>query len=305
MFGAIGNNGTLAEQNKGLYYNNYGTPHIAVGTRLVISNYAGPCMRVMRTSDSAQADFGFKNGWVDIDAVLAFVGAGSGRVVELYCQNYSGLIFTQTTAANRPYIVINGMPQYMGVNPSIRFINSENTFMQIASSTSLFNYLHNDSGSGCVFVACQINSQYTGSQVIVDNGGASSLTTGFSIFSNRTSSQILSTVSKSVLSSFVVDNRYPYYSVFNTPTVIASYLNAGNSIASNRSVLMHTKGAITINNTQTNAPSNLNATFNLTIGNFQNVPTIGLDGFFTELAIFNGTQLVFDIINNKLNTLYK
>lgn len=89
------------------------------------STYIDPLLRVRRSSDNAEQDIGALavadangNRWLDTNALLAFVGSGSGFVTTWYDQSGNGRHAVQATAGNQPRIVnagvvdtVNGIPQ--------------------------------------------------------------------------------------------------------------------------------------------------------------------------------------------------
>jgi hypothetical protein len=91
----------------------------AFSFRLLTSAYTGPCIRVRRSSDNALMDIGFSAGWLDVAALLAFVGAGSGYVVTFYDQSGRGRHITQTTAAAQRRIVNAGVLESFGGRPAL------------------------------------------------------------------------------------------------------------------------------------------------------------------------------------------
>ncbi len=93
---------------------------VAYGLRRLRRLYTGFCIRVKRSSDNAQLDIGFDSqGNLDILALLAFVGTGSGFVTIWYDQSGNGRNATQTTAGSQPRIVNNGVLQTEGGKPAI------------------------------------------------------------------------------------------------------------------------------------------------------------------------------------------
>jgi hypothetical protein len=69
----------------------YGTNAIAAySMRLLSSTYAGDCLQVERSSDSATQDIGFVNGYLDTAAMLSFIGVNDGRVSIWYDQSGEG-----------------------------------------------------------------------------------------------------------------------------------------------------------------------------------------------------------------------
>jgi hypothetical protein len=81
---------------------------LAYSVRLLSSTYLGPCLRIRRSSDNAEQDIYFVNGWVDTAAILSFCGAGSGFVVTWYDQTGNGRHATQSTAGDQPQICSSG-----------------------------------------------------------------------------------------------------------------------------------------------------------------------------------------------------
>jgi len=86
----------------------------AYSTRLLRNAYAGKCMNVRRSSDSATQDIGFDgSGNFDVAGFNAFVGGGSGFVAKWYDQSGNGNDVAQTTAAQQSQVVLsvqNGHP---------------------------------------------------------------------------------------------------------------------------------------------------------------------------------------------------
>ena len=79
-------------------------------------NYTGYCVRVRRSSDNAEADFGFVKGYIDSSAIVDFVGAGnSGYVTTWYNQYVGGNNAVQATAGNQPIIVSSGIFESNGL----------------------------------------------------------------------------------------------------------------------------------------------------------------------------------------------
>jgi hypothetical protein len=68
-------------------------------------SYNGPCCRIRRSSDSAEKDILFRNGWLDTIEADAFVGAGTGYLVTWYDQSGRGKDLTQGTAAAQPQYI--------------------------------------------------------------------------------------------------------------------------------------------------------------------------------------------------------
>ncbi|QFR31731.1 arabinofuranosidase catalytic domain-containing protein [Ancylobacter sp. TS-1] len=111
-----------------------GQIYAAFGLERLFSAYAGPCLRVRRSTDDAQADIGFAGRRLDMAALLAFVGAGSGHVVAWYDQSGNGRHAEQAGAAYQPRLVNAGVPGTgPGGRPAMTFDGSDD-FLEIAAS---------------------------------------------------------------------------------------------------------------------------------------------------------------------------
>lgn len=100
----------------------------AYGFRLLRTAYAGECVRIRRSSDDAEDDFGFDvDGVVDTAAIATFIGGGSGFIVAWYDQSVNGFDFVQATAASQPQFIassnINSLPaaRFDGTNDQMAF----------------------------------------------------------------------------------------------------------------------------------------------------------------------------------------
>lgn len=113
----------------------------AWSVRLLRTAYAGPCLRVRRSSDNAEADIGFADGWLDEAALLAHCGAGSGYVKTWYDQSTDAYHAIEVDTANQPRIVnagavetLNGKPCLKGISGSFEMAwGSSLTFDSIAA----------------------------------------------------------------------------------------------------------------------------------------------------------------------------
>jgi len=95
----------------------------AYSLRLLDCQYAGSAIRVRRSSDNTESDIGFVNGNLDTASLKAFVGTGGsddGFVTVWYSQTGSNNI-SQSTAANQPLIIDNGVVVRYNNLPTIRF----------------------------------------------------------------------------------------------------------------------------------------------------------------------------------------
>ena len=98
-------------------------PAFALGLRKLRASFTGSAIRVVRSSDNAEADIGFATGGdLDTAALLAFAGTASCTVKTWYDQSIAAKDFTQGSAANRPAIVTSGTLNTKNGKPAVRFI---------------------------------------------------------------------------------------------------------------------------------------------------------------------------------------
>ena len=136
----------------------------AYSTRLLRTAYAGKCMNVRRSSDSATQDIGFDgSGNFDVTAFNAFVGGGNGFCAKWYDQSGNGNDVAQSTAGQQPQVVLavqNGHPivRMVGANTtglvSTQTVTVQQTFVGAAvaarrdSPTSYMAIFSDQSGGG-------------------------------------------------------------------------------------------------------------------------------------------------------------
>jgi hypothetical protein len=120
------------------------TTTAAYSTRLVKSSYSGPCIRVRRSSDNAEADVAFNTTYkmllqsstvtitaagssgLTIGTTLSFASFYAGTscfVTTWYDQTGNGRHAVQTTAASQPRIVNAGVLDRLNSYPAITFQN--------------------------------------------------------------------------------------------------------------------------------------------------------------------------------------
>lgn len=95
------------------------------------------CVRVRRSSDNTQRDFGFIGNYIDVAGILSFCGSGSGYVVNWYNQFSGGNHAVQNTNGNQARIVISGIFAVDGID----FLNtSQNRYdIGLYPQSSIFN----------------------------------------------------------------------------------------------------------------------------------------------------------------------
>ena len=115
----------------------------AYSLRQLRTAYSGSAIRVRRSSDNAEQDFGFVSNDLDTASLLTFCGAGNGFVTTWYDQSGNANNAIQTTAFNQPQIVSSGaMITTNGKNSmlfnSTKLLNLTSTITVGASSYTTF-----------------------------------------------------------------------------------------------------------------------------------------------------------------------
>lgn len=104
----------------------YSGASAAYSLRKLRSAYSGNCIRVRRSSDNTEQDFGFVNNVLDTASLLAFVGAVNGFVTTFYDQSGNGKNMVQSTAVNQPQIISSGSVLTLNSKPTIRHNKANN-----------------------------------------------------------------------------------------------------------------------------------------------------------------------------------
>ena len=100
----------------------------AYSLRKLRSAYTGNAIRVRRSSDNAEQNFGFVNNVLDTASLLTFCGAGNGFVTTWYDQSGNGNNSVQTTAINQPRIVNAGVIESVNSKPACYFDGVNDAF---------------------------------------------------------------------------------------------------------------------------------------------------------------------------------
>ncbi len=100
----------------------------AYGLRKLRQAYTGSAVRIRRSSDNTEQDIGFaSNGNLDVNALLDFVGTGSGYVKTWYDQSGNGANATQANAGEQPTLVSSGQLQLVNGRPALRFDGTDDS----------------------------------------------------------------------------------------------------------------------------------------------------------------------------------
>jgi hypothetical protein len=121
----------------------YSGASVAYSLRRLSTSYTGNLIRVRRSSDNTEQNFGYdSNNVLDTAAILTFCGAGNGFVTTWYDQSGNANNATQSTAANQPQIVSSGAMLTTNGKNSMSFDGSNDGFILanvINISTSNYN----------------------------------------------------------------------------------------------------------------------------------------------------------------------
>jgi hypothetical protein len=91
-----------------LLLDTYPNAAVAYSLRQLRTAYTGAAIRVRRSSDNAEQDFGFSGNDLDTASLLTFCGAGNGFITTWYDQSTNANNATQATAASQAQIVLAG-----------------------------------------------------------------------------------------------------------------------------------------------------------------------------------------------------
>lgn len=111
-----------------IYHNQQGAQYLledgvldavaAYSTRKLRSTYAGQCLRLRRSSDNAESDFGFtSSGDLDVAAITTWLGGNNGFVVTWYDQGGNAYNLTAAATTNQPQLILN----VLNSRPVLRF----------------------------------------------------------------------------------------------------------------------------------------------------------------------------------------
>jgi hypothetical protein len=128
------------------------TPRAVYSTRRLLTSYTGDCVKLRRSSDNAEADFGFDaNGDLDTTAILLWLGGSSAYLVTWYDQSGNGHDGVQATTGEQPNYVESGLNScpafvYDGVTRHDNFDLPDGALASLAACT-IFVVYKGDVGS--------------------------------------------------------------------------------------------------------------------------------------------------------------
>jgi hypothetical protein len=271
----------------------------AYSLRKLRTAYIGSAIRVRRSNDNTEQDIGFTAGGdLDTASLKTFVGANSGFVTTWYSQGDStSADFTQATAASQPIIINAGVIERQNGDPTIRFDRTSSDFMQVASSTSKFAFLHT-SGKKYISIVCRAgvgvnpNAQYTILSTASNNTNLRGINILYrdetSLSNNDRFTLLIANVNATL--SVVNINQNNFFTA-NQLNLLSIDLDPGNATADQRGIVYYNSTTTLQNNTSTLTPSTSPSSANLTIGRRAAVDgTEHLNGYISEIIIYNSDQ---------------
>lgn len=97
------------------------------------SGYAGQCIRLRRSTDSVESDFGFSGSDLDTAAIASWLSGATGYVKTVYDQSGNSRNLTQTTTGSQPTYVAN----IGNGKPGIQFASGKSMTSGTGRSTML------------------------------------------------------------------------------------------------------------------------------------------------------------------------
>lgn len=291
-------------------------PGSAWSLRRLSTPYTGACIKVRRSSDNIEINIGFKNGLLDVAALLAFAGNGNGFVTTWYDQA-GGHNLVQTEAARQPQIVATGsLIVQQGLpggysRPAIRF-DGVNDYFEVAGSEGMYNALHNAKALVTVVARAGNSADPNMACGFVDTGGAVSTNVGYSIFFDdrvqfnlnngiRIAVQNGSGSTTNVISSTPDGAFQP-----NKLNVLMNTIDASNPVGSLRSMLKVNNDTTISSNSNSASPAPGNATRTLKVGAvYTNLLLNYHNGTMQEVLVYlNDQSATRPSIRNNINSHY-
>ena len=98
------------------------TYKLAVGLRKLRSAYTGSAIRLRRSTDNVEADFGFSGNDLNTAAIASWLGAATGYCVKLYDQSGNANDMIPSAVSAQPTYVASGLNS----KPILRYNTSQN-----------------------------------------------------------------------------------------------------------------------------------------------------------------------------------
>ena len=168
------------------------------GMKRFLASYTGSLIRLRRSSDDTESDFGYDavTGLLDTAAIATFIGGGSGFIKTWYDQSGNSRDVTQATATNQPLYVASMVNSL----PGVRFDGNDNYLEKTGITLTLndpclafaFNMVARTENDGVISMAATGANDYDSANGLAVSHGAATvmghLRQGFANVVNHTAS---------------------------------------------------------------------------------------------------------------------
>lgn len=233
----------------------------AYSTDKLRTAYSGSCMRVRRSSDNTEQDIGFSGNSIDTASLKTFVGTGGaddGFIVTYYDQSGNGNNATQSTQANQPMIIDNGVIYRQSTKPAAFFTDGLLHFWNVPNihgSSTVDSYVVQNytptqwiqwEGAGAGGNYSYVSTSGSGSTTLYSNYGTPSLYVDGALFSGTTRGDIYNSLNGYHIATYQSQNvstwtRYTFggYSSFELGGYVGDIIIWTSSQSSNRSAILN------------------------------------------------------------------
>lgn len=249
----------------------------AWSVRKLITAYAGSCMRVRRSSDSAEQDIGFSGEHFDAAAFSSFVGGGSGAVVTWYDQSGAGKHFTQATTSKQPTVTLAGQNS----QPVITFAAASVQCLAVSADKTTYSPFHEATKGTLYIVADNDNNGATKVMLATMNSVADR---GFWAYRTSTGS-LIQDIGRSLAGGVATATYTP---ANLSPSLLTMLFDGTNGTAADRVKAWENGSSLTGANVLTGAGTGGDATYDLTLGCRGTQASLAWQGWASELAMWSG-----------------
>jgi hypothetical protein len=242
--------------------------------------YTSNIIRVRRSSDNAESDFGYlANGAVDVAAVAAFCGAGDGFLTTIYDQSGNGRNMVQATTTLQPQVVASGVANtqngrlvsaYDGATSSRR--------MSVAASTTLYNFMHNGTSSA-LYAVCSVTDDAVSKAIIRNTTTGTDPGFAIAIDQFERFTLVIQNASGAIVNP-------PAAGIGTGVQLLTSYVDADNATAASRESTWRNTTLLTGNNATTGTATTANANRLLHLGTNSSGST-QFNGWISEVVMWS------------------
>lgn len=256
--------------------------------RRLRAGYTSNIIRVRRSSDNAESDFGYQaDGTVSSAAIASFCGAGDGFLTTIYDQSGNGRNLTQTSTTIQPIICESGTVVTEGSRIAAKFVEAAIRRMEVSSSTALYNFLHTTGGS--VTFVTKPNNTATPKAVFSTKLSLSVAGATFQFATNENPGVNVGRLDVAGVATNGNSVTWNANSVTSIDQCLLWYnVDPDNGTAANRCLGWRNGTAFPETNADTGTPFVENTTSNLTVG--ARVSNLPMDGTIQEIVIWSSIQ---------------